>query len=88
MLFFAGVAEQGLSLHIVTLLKLAMALPPYHSVRIKTLHKHQFHRQQSVRTGEFSNLFNHKDEHVFLGYRYVAYKITFHITVDLVVCPT
>lgn len=86
--FFAGVAEQELSLHMYLLLKLITALPSYQSARMNTLHKHQFHRQQSVHTGEFSVLFNHKAEHISLGSRYVAYKITLHITVDLVVFPT
>jgi hypothetical protein len=65
------------SLHMYLLLKLTVVLPPYQSVKMKTLYK-QFHRQQSVRTGEFSVLFDHKAEHISLGsrYSYVAYKIT------------
>jgi len=82
--FFAGVAEQDLSLHMYLLLKLTTALPPYQNARMNTLLKHHFNRQQSVRTGEFSVLFNHKAEHISIGSRYVAYKITLHITVDLV----
>ena len=49
--------------------------------------KYHFNRQQSVRTGEFSVLFNHKAEHISLGSRHVAYKITLQITVDLVDFP-
>jgi hypothetical protein len=86
--FFVSVAEQDLSLHMYLLLKLTTVLPPYQSVRIETLHENQFHRQQIVRAGEFSVLFNHKAEHISLGSRYVAYKITLHITIGLVVFPT
>jgi hypothetical protein len=70
------------------LLKLTTVLPPYQSVRTNTLHEHQFHRQQSVGTGEFSVLFNHEAEHMSLWSRYLAYKIALHIAVDLVVFPT
>ena len=55
---------------------------------METFHERQFHRQQSVRAGEFSVLFNHKAEHISLGSRNFAYKITLHITVDLVIFPT
>jgi len=68
--FFASVAEQVLSLHMYLLLKLTMVLPPCQSVRINTLHEHQFHRQKSGRTGEFSVLLNHKAENISLGSRY------------------
>ena len=86
--FFASVAEQDLSLYMYLLLKLTTVLLSYQSVRMETFHERQFHRQQSVRAGEFSVLFNHKAEHISLGSRNFAYKITLHITVDLVIFPT
>jgi hypothetical protein len=46
---------------------LFLVLLPYQSVRMNTLHKYPFHRQQSVRNGEFSVLFNHKLNTFLLG---------------------